>query len=616
MRSVWAMVCGTVRDQVDFSLMMDYLLQCREQGIIQGIVVSTWVHEFDELSDLQMKLAMNNVEVIMSPTNDQLVGDMGANSVNYWRQAKQMQAALDVIPTDAIVLKTRTDRALPATRKLIAMLDEADALPSVAEQAEERQLTGIPQVFDHQIAIFKARTGRLLQFTDFAFMGYSKDIRKLINFDIADFAFTRSIVANIQFFIYPFIRDYPVIRDYYRVIDFYPLLKDLAHYTENGGTQFPKFLERVYAAYFGLLALHFRIGTLGDPERLGEVTMPIEFPDLFHSGQHRHLVHDALGVTLNSQAVLDQFMKQADSLDEEQPTKRWWQRKQDVAEEQPTVQLESTKQVLYGIKHLSADMLDRVTEPELNELKVFAENKDFSTHHWLRISRATLTEQPQAYQQSVRYELPGISKAEQVALWEKCEDSENPSRELYRYWQHHDIQPRDTPAYLLNSARTDNRFSILTLSRLLRQGVLNEKTAAEALRINNFFASFHVRHGQMNAETACYVLARYLYLVENGLKIPAMATEQTKYVFKRYLPGKFDTFKSLVTQPEKMVVFFDEAIAARQGKGQTAARQRVLEMALEVTHEHKYWSLLEPMFNGKYKGYEYAYQYGIKWELL
>lgn len=615
MRSVWAMVCGNIRDQVDFSLMLDYLLRCREQGIIQGIVVSTWEHEFDQLGDLQMKLALNDVAIVMSPTNDALVADMHANSVNYWRQAKQMQAALDLIPTDAIVIKTRTDRALPATKRLVAMLDEADPLPLVGDKAKAKNLTQIPQVFEHQIAIFKARTGRILQFTDFAFMGYSKDIRKLTNFDIADLTFTRGIVANIQFFIYPFIRDYPIIRDYYRVIDFYPLLKDLAVYTKNGGTEFPKFFERVYAAYFGLLASHFRIGSLQDAKALGEVTKPIEFPALFHSGQGKHLVHDALGVTLNSQVILDQFMMQSTQpVTIEKPRKHWWQKQSAAPEMQPEIQQASTKHVLENIQRLSPAMLDRVTNEELLELKSFAEKEDFSSHHWLRIKRPILAEQPETYKSSIRYALPGISAAEQESLWRECEESTSANQVLYRYWLHHDIKPQDSPAYLMSTARTDNRFSILTVTRLLRQGLVDDKTRAEVLRINNFFGSFHVRHGRMNAEIAGYILARYMYLVENDLKISTMADEQARYVFKRFLPNQFENFKQLVQQPEEMIAFFDREIANRAGK--QSARQRVIEMALEVTHEDKYWQLLEKQFNGRYEGYEYAYRYGVKWQLI
>jgi len=617
MRSVWAMVCGTIRDQVDFSLMMDYLLRCREKGILQGIVVSTWEHEFDQLGDLQMKLAMNDVAIVMSPTNDDMVANMHANSVNYWRQARQMQSALDLIPTDAIVIKTRTDRALPSTKRLIAMLDEPDPLPLVAEKADAKHLTKIPQVFDHQIAIFRARTGRILQFSDFAFMGYSKDVRKLTNFDIADLTFTRGIVANIQFFIYPFIREYPIIRDYYRVINFYPLFQDLARYTEKGGTQFPKFFERFYAVYFGLLAIHFRIGSFKDPEEFGEISLPIEFSDLFHSGQGKHLYHDSLGVTFNSQKILDSFMEQrVEPVEARRESKHWWQKKRAVSVPQPVVQQASTKCVLSNIQQLSPSMLDRVTNEELLELKGFSDNKEFSPNRWLRIQRPIFAEQSIAYKSSIRYNLPGINESEQESLWRECEESAGANQVLYRYWLKHDIEPKASPAYLMSTARTDNRFSILTVTRLLRQGLVDTDTKSEILRINNFFGSFHVRHGQMNAEIACYVLARYMYLVENEIRIPSMSNEQTEYAFERFLPGKFEIFKSLIKQPEELVGFFDQAISERQDKKQAAARQRVTEMALEVTHNEKYWQLLEKQFNGRYEGYEYAYRYGIEWKLI
>ncbi|MFC6288893.1 hypothetical protein [Levilactobacillus angrenensis] len=615
MRTVWAMVCGTIRDQVDFSLIMDYLLQCRERGVIQGIVVSTWTHEFDELEDLQMALALNNVAVVQSAPNDALVGDMRSNSVNYWRQAKQMQAALDRIPPEAIVIKTRTDRALPATKRLIAMLKDEDPLPLVADRAQTTGLTQLPQVLTHQIAIFKARTGRLLQFTDFAFMGYSQDIRKLLNFDISDFTFTRGLVANIQFFIYPFIREYPVMRDYYRVIDFYPLLKDLATYTTQGGQEFPKFFERVYAVYFGLLALHFRIGSLLDADKLGPVTLPIEFSALFHSGQGKHLVHDALGVTLNSQDVLMAFMAQAPTANA--PTRqRWWQRSKADAAVPPAVQEAATKRVLTQISQLTPATCERISDDELADLETFAANQQFSPHPWLRIHQPQLAAQPATYTKSMRYALPGISDTERDALWQACAAGSSANGVLYRYWRDHNIAPENAAPYLMSSARTDNRFSILTMTRILRAGLAADTVTAEILRINDFFASFHVRHGQMNAEMAAYCLARYLYLVEHQQKIPATASDQVKVVFNHYLPGKFAAFAAAAADPAALTDLFDQAIAQRQGPKQATARQRVTEMALEATHDAKYWLQLEKQFNGRNANYESAYRYGISWQLI
>lgn len=615
MRTVWAVICGTLRDQVDFRLMLDYLLRCRDQGIIQGVVLSTWEGEVATVPGLAQQLATNQVAVVTSKPIDQTIGETTTGSVNYWRQATQIQAALDMIPEDAMVLKTRTDRAMPTTRRLIQMLDEPEPLPYVAAVQKQRGLTSLPREFDRQIAIFKARTGRLLQFADFSFLGYRQDVAKLLNFDFAALTFKRGLVANIQFFIYPFIRDYPVLRDYYRVINFQFLLGDLDTYTRNGGTQFPQFFHRLYAAYFGLLATHFRIGSLLSQKRLGEISGPIEFSDLFHSGQVRHLVHDELGVTLNSQAVLDTFLAQS-LPDDAAPKSRWW-RKKTPAPAQPVVTETATKRLLHLLRQPNDQLVGKMTATEYQELQTFAANQDFSPHPWLRQITPELKEQAADYVESVAYRLPGLTTEQERALWRECEQSGNASRVLLNFWFAHEIAPQDSAPYLMSSARTDNRFSVLMVARLLRAGRLSPADQAEALRITNFFGSFHVRHHQMNAEIAGYILARYLYFVEQGQPVEKSTVVQAKYVFERFFPTGFAAFEQLVgQQPAELVALFDTEIDRLRVAKQGNARQRVLEMALEVTHDPKYWTQLEKRLKGKYPRYEQAYRYSVAQGLL
>jgi len=613
MRAVWAVICGTIRDQVDFSLILDYLLRCRSEGIVQGIVLSTWEDELAAYPKIQDQLTANQVAVVTSKPNEHVIGDMSVSSVNYWRQAKQIQAALDVVPTDAIVLKTRTDRALPTTRRLIAMLDEPDPLPKVKEMQEQKGLTKFPRVFDRQIAIFKARTGRILQFADFSFMGYSRDVRKLLNFDVANLTFNRGLVANIQFFIYPFIRDYPIIRDYYRLINFQPLLKDLATYTKNGGTKFPAYFERLYAVYFGLLASHFRIGSLLDQDQLGDITTPIEFSAFFHAGQGKHLIHDELGVTLNSQRILDKFMCQS-LRKETKKSHGWWHGNRD--DDEPKIAETATRNVLQMMHHLNPAMLDRAPPDELAELKEYAQNTDFSTNQWLRSVADNLDEQPTAYAESMQYNLPGINDRVRQELWQECERSTGASGVLYRFWVEHDIEPKDSAPYLMSSARTDNRFSILIVSRLLRQGVLSPDDQAEARRISDFFGSFHRRHKQMNAEIACYSLAHYMDDVDRGLPVGHETRENTRYAFDRFFPSGFEAFEKNVKSLPEINKLFDAELQRTLDAKQIGRYQRLVEMALEITHDEKYWRTLQQLFMGRYKRYERNYRYSVQYRLL
>lgn len=617
MRTVWAVICGTLRDEVDFRLMLDYLLRCRDQGIIQGIVLSTWRDEVATIPGLDQQLAANHVAVVTSQPLEKKIGRSTTNSFNYWRQATQLQAALDLIPDDAIVIKTRTDRALPATRKLMKMLDEPDPLPLVREVAEQRGLTAFPQEFHRQIAIFKARSGRLVQFADFAFMGYREDMAKLINFDAAELYLNRELVANIQFFIYPFVRDYPVLRDYYRVINFRFLLRDLKTYTEQGGTQFPQFFQRLYAAYFGLLATHFRIGTLVAAKSLGKVTLPIEFSDFFHSGQAGHLRHNELGVTFRSQTILDQFLAQPVTAESTEPKRKHWWRKSAPEPEQPPVKEVATKNILQKLQHPTADLFGRMTSAEYQEMQDFRQNKDFSPREWLRPLASPLADQPGDYAQSVQYQLPGITPDQAAKIWRTCERDGRVSQTLLDFWLEHDLQPADSAPYLMSSARTGNRFSTLVVGWLLRQGVLSPGDQAEALRITDFFGRFHMQHHRMDAETAGYILARYLYFVDQGKPVAKNSVVQTKFVFQAFFPTGFKVFEEAVGKdPQKMIALFDAEIERLRKAQKRKTRQRVVEMALEITHDVKYWTYLQKFFNGRFKRYEQTYTYLVKHQLF
>jgi len=307
--AVWAAVCGAVRDELDVRLMLDYLLRCRQEGRIQGIVFSTWEGELEKEPGIEQLLKSNSITIVKTHPMDHVIGSIRTSAVNYWRQAMQLQRAIDVIPSDAIVLKTRTDRAMPATRRLITMLADDNPLPLVEDVKQHEGLEAFPAVFTHQVAAFRPRTNRAFQFSDFAFMGYSRDLRVMLHFNVSEFYFSRYLNANMMFYIMAFVQDYPIVKDYERRIKYETLIPELERYTTNGGDRFPKFLKRFYAVYLGILATHFRIGTMW-PENLGKLDLPIEFTDFFHRSHSRHLDYSTLGTLINSDEVLNSFVSQ------------------------------------------------------------------------------------------------------------------------------------------------------------------------------------------------------------------------------------------------------------------------------------------------------------------
>ncbi|MFD1455917.1 hypothetical protein ACFQ44_09595 [Levilactobacillus lanxiensis] len=591
---VWAAICGTIRNEVDFSLMLDYLLRCRAEGEIQGIVFSTWQRELDNFPKFKEQLQRNGIQIVLSTPVEDLVKDMKSESVNYWRQTVQLQAALNVIPDDAVVIKTRTDRAIPVTRKLVAMLAEDDPLPDVSIVQKKLGLLAFPQEFTHQIAIFHARTGRAFQFTDFAFMGYSVDLRKLLNFDVSELYYSRGMVANMQFFVYPFIRDYPIIKDYYRRINFRFLINDNAAYIKAGGTDFPQFLERFNAVYFGILASHFRVGMMNS-KAVGEITLPIEFTDFFHTSHKHQTVFNGLGTIINSSAFLDEFLTQS------------------TATVKPT-----TQHVLDIVRTATTKTFERATNQELQELHQYAnENRAFSNRHWLRRLPFISSSQEKTYKSPIKYRFPGISASEQADLWRTCQDTDWIGVVIFDFWLKHDIAPKDSAVYLMGSARDGDPFSLLILTRMLRRGeILDESTAKEALKLAQFNGRMIAHHDTGNIQAVCYILNYYLYMKANGMAVSKGMNFQVDYVFKRYMKTeKAQLFRKTMDSHDTKELhnLFDAEIMRLKRAGNKVIQRRLTEMALEITHDKAYWPQLVPLIEEQKirQLYEYSNRNGL-----
>jgi len=594
---VWAAICGTIRNEVDFSLILDYLLRCRAEGKIQGIVFSTWQHELDDFPELEKQLRVNDIKIALNTPVEDLVKDIKSESVNYWRQTVQLQAALNVIPDDAIVIKTRTDRAIPVTRKLVAMLDEKDPLPDVSVVRKRLSLQAFPQEFTHQIAIFHARTGRAFQFTDFAFMGYSMDLRKLLNFDVSELYYSRGMVANMQFFVYPFVRDYPIIKDYYRRINFRFLINDNAAYVKAGGTDFPEFLERFNAVYFGILASHFRIGMM-NPKAVGKITLPIEFTDFFHTSHEHQTVFNGLGTIINSSAFLDEFLTQS-----------------------TTTVRPTTQHVLDIVRTATSRTFERATNQELQELHQYAnENQAFSSRHWLRRLPFVSSSQEKTYKSPIKYQFPGISAEKQAELWQACQDADWISVVIFDFWLKHGIAPKYSIVYLMGSARDGDPFSLLILTRMLRQGEIRDKTTErEVLKLAQFNGRMVAHHNTGNIQAVCYILNYYLYMRANGLTVSKGMNFQVDYVFERYMKvERAQLFRKTMDSKdtEKLHNLFDAEIERLKKAGNKVIQRRLTEMALEITHDKAYWAQLEPLIGEKEQKIRQLYEYSNRNSLL
>ena len=226
-KDLWAVICGNIRDELDFKLTLTKLITLRSNNKVSHILLSTWRGEIDKYTGLREALKSLDVFIVESyPISDKLQ-NTASDAVNFWRQSRQLLAALDVIPKDSFILRVRTDRSLNYINQM--------GLLGVFDQYEVESIGfgKFPKLFQYKVFVFAPKMIRLMHMIDFVFLGYHKDLYKLINFDVNELMFQKQIVANAQWFMKPFVEEFPIIRDYMRFTVFKNTIQVLKKYVDG-----------------------------------------------------------------------------------------------------------------------------------------------------------------------------------------------------------------------------------------------------------------------------------------------------------------------------------------------------------------------------------------------
>ena len=98
---VWAIVCGAVRQEFELYSILSYLCEYRAKGLIEGIVLSTWVGEVDNVKNLREKLKFLDIHLVeIWPLSEEV---SQYTNLNYTRQATQLLNGLRNIPDLSLI---------------------------------------------------------------------------------------------------------------------------------------------------------------------------------------------------------------------------------------------------------------------------------------------------------------------------------------------------------------------------------------------------------------------------------------------------------------------------------------------------------------------------------
>ncbi|MDT2661979.1 hypothetical protein P7E02_19015 [Enterococcus hulanensis] len=561
MKNTWAVMCGAIREELEVRLTIDKLLEMRESEKIVGIILSTWIGEFDRFPELKRELEENHVEIIEQSPLEKRVDLNRSNSINFMRQALQFQAALDHLPEDCFVLKVRTDRALNHIKKFESYLSEEPVFigPHFFNGAGKKEM---PTIFKYKIAVIGAKVHRIFNFSDFVFWGYAEDVRKLLNFDIAELSVNRDLVANTQWYIYPFFQNFPIIRDYFRLMNFRPLIMGMKNYFEGKEVNdyFPKFFYRVYASYLLVLSHYFDLVDVA----YQTYDDSYHFRDLFLDKKQSGIVHTQLGSVLMTNQVVNGFL-----------------------DAEKCKGIESDK---FFHKYLwSEELFSPVSNEEYEELKAFAKNKGWNlAPNWLRERnwRKKILQQKNTYQKNMlNYHFEGLNDNENSELIEQLKSKERVDVFLYNYWLNHPkLGCSSAEQMVLPFARTQNQNAVLILSRMLRLGMItDEKTQESVHHLIQVMFDVQCQRKTVNIKTCQCMINRVFALRSSQDMAEFYSDGRARFILDRYLER--DEFDEIIRKEFSRTDLFNYLYKLSdiyKKKNREIRSLRLLELASEI----------------------------------
>lgn len=238
---IYVVICGAVRNLLDVASIILRAVSLCNEGIADGIILSTWEGEFEDNPEYKHTLESLGVRVIQSKPLPESWNEV--LYLNNTRQAVQLNAALDSLPEDCYILKCRTDLSFETLSKVLS------SLPNVDLTITERNRYNVD--FHSKILVANMGISALFHSADISFYGHSSDVRKMMLFE-SRLYLERDFPADCGFFMAPFIHRFPLMADVLkmqRYWDFSSVIKKIPECSPKPSV-LPMLLNKVYAQYF------------------------------------------------------------------------------------------------------------------------------------------------------------------------------------------------------------------------------------------------------------------------------------------------------------------------------------------------------------------------------
>lgn len=255
-KPVWAVMCGAIRQEFEFLSALAMLCKYRADGVLDGIVISTWKGEPDNIPELRQKLEQLSVDVVELEPLDEGLGKY--TDMSFARQAYQLRSGLDYIPDDVFVLKCRTDLIGHRIKDMENVLYGKADMTLGTHGAWTTSL-------NYRIAVCRLSLAKIFWFTDLTYIGYKADMYKMAILPCTVLEYGQFVDPDTVPFLYPFLSEYPIFGEILRLtkngsmlLHSNVLVRRLKAYYSSEGTDpkdfaLPGAFNKLFAMFFVIL---------------------------------------------------------------------------------------------------------------------------------------------------------------------------------------------------------------------------------------------------------------------------------------------------------------------------------------------------------------------------
>ena len=271
---VWAVVCGAVRQEFELYSILSYLCEYHSKGYIEGIVLSTWVGEVDNIKNLREKLKFLDVRLVEIWPLSETIGQYAG--LNYIRQAIQLLNGLRNVPKDVFVLKCRTDFCLDRIKSFRKVIENPELLKLDPHGTFDNDLL-------YKIAVSEFAISHSFTLVDTVFFGYKLDIRKMLYFNFTQLTMQNNLWPDSLFFMSPFFQRFKFLEEFIYHFNYWILGKSLQALWKSDDTEKRKnfFLPEALNKYYAIVLIIYYTGFYIVSESPKNIPSKINFEDLF-----------------------------------------------------------------------------------------------------------------------------------------------------------------------------------------------------------------------------------------------------------------------------------------------------------------------------------------------